>query len=113
MACGVLQTKFEAGRLRVGARNISIDFIESYFPGPTMGDFDRPILDKTGLSGNFDFTLEWTPEELNLNGAKAALDPNGPTFFEALKDQLGLKLVSTTGTVQTLIIDHIEQPSPN
>ena len=112
-ACGVLKTNFESGRLRVGARNVSIDFIESYFPGPTTGNFDRPVLDKTGLSGDFDFTLEWTPEELNLNGAKAALDPNGPTFFEALKDQLGLRLVSTTGAIQNLIIDHIEQPSPN
>ena len=112
-ACGVLQTKFESGRLRVGARNVSIDFIESYFPGRSMGNFDRPVVDKTGLSGNFDFILEWVPEELNLNGAKVAVDPNGPSFLEALKDQLGLKLTSTTAAVQTLIVDHLEQPSQN
>jgi len=110
-ACGVLQTRFQSGRLSVGARNVSIDFIESYFPSRTMGNFDRPVMDQTGLTGNFDFTLEWTPEDLNLNGAKVALDPNGPTFLEALKDQLGLKLVSTFGSGQDLTIEHIEHPS--
>ena len=111
--CGVLQTKFESGRLQVSARDVSPEFIESYFPGRTMGNFDRPVLDQTGLIGNFDFTLGWTPEELNLNGAKAALDPNGPTFLEALKEQLGFKLVATTGAVTRLILDRIEQPSEN
>jgi uncharacterized protein (TIGR03435 family) len=45
--------------------------------------------------------------------ADTQLDLTGPTFFEALKDQLGLKLKPTRAPIQILVIDHVEQPSPN
>ena len=73
------------------------------------------MLDQTGLGGAFDFTLDWTPQ---LNGPTAPgstfqPDESGPTFLEALKEQLGLKLESQTGPVDVLVIDHVEQPSEN
>jgi uncharacterized protein (TIGR03435 family) len=73
--------------------------------------FDRPILDKTGLSGNFDFSLEFTPEFRSPQNFQP--DPSGPTFPEALNEQLGLKLESQTGPVEVLVIDHVEEPSSN
>lgn len=77
-------------------------------PGQTI---DRPVLDKTGLSGAFDFSIEYIPEgSVNPN---EQYDENGPHFLEALEEQLGLKLVRSTGPIDVLVIDHIEQPTPN
>jgi uncharacterized protein (TIGR03435 family) len=102
------------GRVRTGARNVTIQIIADQFPGLGNG-VDRPVVDQTGLIGKFDFWLEWTPE---LNGpvppgSTFQPDPTGPTFQEALKQQLGLKLNSQTGPVDVLVIDRIEEPSPN
>lgn len=66
----------------------------------------RIVVDKTGLGGSYDFTLQWAPE-----GADPS-DPR-PSFFTALEEQLGLKLVSSTAPVDILVIDHIERPSAN
>ena len=69
------------------------------------------MLNQTDLSGNFHFALEWTPEPpSNVNFQP---DLFGPTFLEALKDQLGLKLMPQTGPVNVLVIDHVEEPSGN
>ncbi len=76
---------------------------------------DRSVIDRTGLSGTFDFSLEWT-QQLQFVGPPPPdfqPDPNGPTLQEALQKQLGLKLVSQTGPVDVLVIDHVEQPSEN
>ncbi len=68
----------------------------------------RKIVDKTGLGGrSFDFEIEWTPDR-----AVTADDP-GISIFAALEEQLGLKLVPSKGTVDRLVIDHIERPTPN
>ena len=79
----------------------------------------RPVVDNTGLSGDYDITLDWTPDEGRAfnsasNGSQsAALPPDviGTSIFTAIQDQLGLKLRSTEGPVQVLVIDHIELPS--
>lgn len=71
----------------------------------------RLIVDKTGLGDKkFDFELKWTPDNQPIedNSADAA-----PWLFTALQEQLGLKLVSSKGPVQVLVIDHMERPSPN
>ena len=78
-------------------------------------DLGRPVLDQTGLSGTFDFAIEWTPQ---LSGPLPPStdfqpDPDGPTFLQALQEQLGLKLEPTTGPIDAFVIDHIEEPSPN
>jgi uncharacterized protein (TIGR03435 family) len=77
----------------------------------------RVVLDKTGLSGVFDFDLTWTPDRPFQAPSDAPplppIDPNGPSIFTAVQDQLGLKLESTKGPVAVLVIDHAEQPTPD
>jgi len=68
----------------------------------------RPVVDNTGLTGKYDFTLEYTPF------SRAAADESGrPPIFTALVEQLGLKLVPSKQPVEVLVIDSIEQPSEN
>jgi uncharacterized protein (TIGR03435 family) len=69
----------------------------------------RPVLDKTGIRGGFDFTLdlEWT---LDANGKR---DPTGYPIFEAIQEQLGLKLESQKAPMEFFVIDHAEQPTAN
>jgi uncharacterized protein (TIGR03435 family) len=79
------------------------------------------VLDKTGLTSSYDFTLSWTPDEsekkmlkVKGGGGKAASTPGnatGPSLFTALQTQTGLKLLSTKGPVEVLVIDHAEKPT--
>jgi len=77
----------------------------------------RVVLDKTDLTGNYDFELTYAPEALGiggpplLNGGPAPVDPNLPNLFTALQEQLGLKLDSQRGPVDVVVIDRIEQPT--
>jgi uncharacterized protein (TIGR03435 family) len=77
----------------------------------------RPVQDRTGLTGNFDFTLAWSPQARPLAAPDPARPPfvetSGPTLFDALEQQLGLKLMSTTAPVEVVVIDHIERPTPD
>jgi uncharacterized protein (TIGR03435 family) len=82
---------------------------------------NRVVLDRTGLSGNFDIDLTWTPDQNQMpQGAPPPgapdlppIDPNGPSIFTAVQEQLGLKLESTKGPVEVLVIDHVERPTEN
>jgi uncharacterized protein (TIGR03435 family) len=81
------------------------------------------VIDKTGLTGKYDFTLTWTPEEgsgpmfkgTDGGGSRPepAPDASGPSLFTALQEQLGLKLQSAKGPVETLVVDHVEMPTEN
>jgi uncharacterized protein (TIGR03435 family) len=71
---------------------------------------DRPVIDKTRLTVPFDVHLEWTPEETAADGPT---DIPGPSIFTAVQEQLGLKLESQKGPVNTLVIDYIEKPGEN
>jgi uncharacterized protein (TIGR03435 family) len=77
----------------------------------------RTVLDKTGLKGNYDLTLNWAPEEnpavFNTGADTTPSDSSGPSIFTALQEQLGLKLESQKAPVEILIIDHVERPSEN
>ena len=79
----------------------------------------RPVQDQTKLSGSFNFVLRWTPDEWVTSDGRARLlngsplDISWPSFFSAIRQQLGLKLESKRGTVKTLVIDHAENPSEN
>lgn len=84
------------------------------------GQLGRPVLDRTGLKGAFDFNLEWTPDVAQANvsppsstNATSPSDSSGPSIFTALQEQLGLKLESAKGPVEVLVIDHVELPSLN
>jgi uncharacterized protein (TIGR03435 family) len=83
---------------------------------------DRPILDRTGFTGEFDLNLTFTPDKALLgflrsgypgdpSGTKLPTDPNLPNIFAALDEQLGLKLVSAKSPVEVLVIDHAERPT--
>jgi uncharacterized protein (TIGR03435 family) len=75
------------------------------------------ILDNTGLTGKYDFTLQWTPDERTGPGSSrsddAPPDSSGPSIFTAIQEQLGLKLESRKVPVEVLVIDHVEPPSEN
>jgi len=72
-------------------------------------ELKRPVVDKTGLTGKYDLSLEWTPDNTLADSPLAG----GPSIFTAVQEQLGLKLTSTHGPVKTLVIDHVEKPSAN
>lgn len=74
----------------------------------------RVVVNQTGLSGRYDLSLRWTPDDAPPPMLNGAPDPNAPPgLFTALQEQLGLKLEPAKGPVEVLVIDHIEQPSPN
>jgi uncharacterized protein (TIGR03435 family) len=114
--CGAIErslAKCPSGRYCWGGRNLSLAVIATMFLQCCSPDFDRPILDKTGLKGNFDFAIEWSSTSLEGPGSTFRPDPAAPTIVEAMKDQLGFKLVPETGSIDVLVVDHIEEPSPN
>ena len=76
---------------------------------------DRPVLDRTGFSGRYDFDLEWRPDDTQFGGIVPPGGPDEPKpdLFAALQQQLGLKLEATRGPVETLVIDRVERPSAN
>jgi uncharacterized protein (TIGR03435 family) len=84
------------------------------------GRVNRVVVDRTGITGTFDLDLNWTPDQMPQPppgalppGAPALppIDPNGPSIFTAVQEQLGLKLESTEGPVDVLVIDRVEPPT--
>jgi uncharacterized protein (TIGR03435 family) len=69
----------------------------------------RPVIDKTGLDGNYDLTLQWTPD-----GAPVSTDDNAPpSIYTAVQEQLGLKLQPAKAPVEVLVVDHAAMPTEN
>ena len=114
--CGTISNGF--GRLTLIAQPIAV---MAQFLAPSV---NRVVVDRTGLTGSYDVDLTWTPDRLpprppgappdqpiRVNGQE--IDPNGPSIFTAVREQLGLKLESGRGSVPVLAIDHVEQPSPD
>ena len=80
----------------------------------------RTVVNKTGLAGNYDFTLQWTSDEsrASTGGQQGTENPpapnsSGPSLFTAIQEQLGLKLESQKSSVEILVIDHVEKASEN
>lgn len=90
--------------LHIDATNITIQQAVESQIAPYTG---RPTFEKTGLTGHYDFTLEWLNDPVNAAGSDL------PTLSSALQEQLGLKLESTTAPFDTIVIDHAEKPSEN
>ena len=78
---------------------------------------DRPVVDRTNLTGGFDLELEWMPHMPVSAAAQGILDrlpdPDRPSIFTAVQEQLGLRLVPGMAPLEVLVIDHVERPSEN
>jgi uncharacterized protein (TIGR03435 family) len=95
----------------------------------TIGDFvnfmtrnvklDRPMIDRTGITGRYDFTLDWTPDDSQFGGTGGKLTPPTespstlPSLYTAMQEQLGLRLEATKAAADVLVIDRVEKPSEN
>lgn len=109
MECGMM---IGPGRLNAGGMAMS-NLATAL--APQVG---RIIIDRTDLTGNYDFELTYAPEALGagggpplINGGPVPVDPNAPTLFTALQEQLGLKLDAQRGPVDVVVIDRLEQPA--
>ena len=100
--------------LHLPGRNATMAELASVFQRAAL---DRPVIDKTGLSGRYDFDLEFTPDESQFGGAFGKRPGNDdsakPGLFAAIQQQLGLRLEATRGPVEALVVDHVERPSDN
>lgn len=95
------------GEGRLTASGMSMSSLAGRLSGPIF-NLARPVVDMTGISGAYDFTLRWTPD-----GATAATDA-APSIFTAIEEQLGLKLEKRELMVDVVVVDHVERvPSGN
>jgi uncharacterized protein (TIGR03435 family) len=100
----------------LGLGNLDVQGTNITAAGVTLSDLamnlsfplDRTVINKTGLTGRYDFQLRWTAE-----GAGTGATDAPPDLFTAMQEQLGLKLQAPKGPVATLVIDHVEQPTDN
>ena len=111
---GGCQMMITPGRLQVAGQPIA------NIVTPLANQLGRPVIDKTGLTGGYDFTLSWLPD--GGRGIPAGplppgapelppIDPNAPSLFTALQEQLGLKLEAARGPVEVIVIDSVQQPT--
>jgi uncharacterized protein (TIGR03435 family) len=88
------------------AKKVSMKAFAEGYLSSRMG---RAVLDQTGLSGNFNFKLEFVPDQ----SGPGATDLKGPTFLDALEEELGLKLEPRKAPVNVLVVEHVERPGAN
>jgi uncharacterized protein (TIGR03435 family) len=107
-----------SGCTRMGVCSFQNDPLE-HFAHWLQLVLDKPVIDKTGLTGNFDFSLTWTPDESQFGSMGIRVpppvdNPNAPPgLFSAIQEQLGLKLEPQKTSAEVLVIDHVERPSEN
>jgi uncharacterized protein (TIGR03435 family) len=111
--CGM--STWRVGSLRhIRMINVTMEQIAGLLDGAVtiLGDMgQRTLVDQTGFTGRYDLNLEFLPERIGSSSSDA--DAFGPSVVEALKSQLGLRLVKQTAPVNVYVVDHIERPSPN
>jgi len=95
------------GQGQIVAVKVTLDQLAQYLSNKAWGDTDRPVVNQTGLTGQYDFKFEWTPASSRDDTATA------PALFTALQEQLGLKLDPQKGPVKVMVIDSAELPSEN
>jgi uncharacterized protein (TIGR03435 family) len=110
--CNNLTVNGTPGKMSFVGQKTTMEHFVANLGSASARNLDRPIVDRTGLTGTFDFSLEFAS---GLTASQpGASDPSAPpSIFTALQEQLGLKLVPETGPVDVLVIDHVEQPSEN
>ena len=76
---------------------------------------ERPVVDQTGLTGRYDITLTWTPDELSASEGASHPDTSNalPGLYTAFEEQLGLKLLAVRARTDVLVVDHVELPTPD
>ena len=90
-----------------------------FFLQRISAQLERPILDRTGLTGEYDIDLHWTPERQTMSPATSqangepATEINDPAVATALDEQLGLRLERTKGPIEALVIQAVERPGTN
>lgn len=113
--CGgiVAMTPKFPGCMAMGARNIPIKLFADSIA--ELGQLDRPVEDQTGLAGTYDFRLDWMPRSNDAAPPDASLplEDSGPSIFEALSKQMGLKLQAKKGLIEEFVVDHIDHPTAN
>jgi bla regulator protein blaR1 len=115
--CGIYAMHRDAdGSSQLGSRNTTMSLIAAMLP--TLGALGKPVVDQSGLTGNYDISVKFSMEATRnaMNAASTppgAEPPAGITFMDAVREQLGLKLEPSKGPVQMLVIDHIERPTEN
>ncbi len=99
-------------RIVMPARNATMNDFASLLQRAIL---DRPVVDMTGLSGRYDFSLEWAPDETQFGGEipAAPADAQSPPLFKAVQEQLGLKLEPRKGPVSAIVVDGVDHPSAN
>jgi bla regulator protein blaR1 len=96
------QSKQDARHMMMGRGELNGDGVPfEMLVSNLSSQLGRPVIDRTGLTGHYDFKLQWI------------LDPNGPSIFTAIQEQLGLRLESQKGPVDILVIDRVGKPSEN
>jgi uncharacterized protein (TIGR03435 family) len=110
--CGVIaHVPSSAPGQHYGGRAVPISLFATSVPTMTgLAVIPRPVVDQTGLSGLYDFTLTWVH---NSTGEDAAIADNTTAFHEALKAQLGLELKRSHAPMSFIIVDHVERPTEN
>jgi uncharacterized protein (TIGR03435 family) len=104
-----------AGQIRLTATAVTVDDLADYLM-TNVRKLDSPVLNRTGIEGVFDFTLEWVPEKpLTLNGNVAGGEnAAGVSIYTAVEQQLGLKLKAEKAPVKSLVVERAEKtPAPN
>jgi uncharacterized protein (TIGR03435 family) len=119
--CGVYSLSRNAdGNTQWGSRNTTLALVAASIP--SLGALGSPVVDQTGLTGNYDISVEFSMEATRnaMRATSASASPDaaaesqpGIAFLDAVREQLGLKLESTQAPVQMLVVDHIEPPSEN
>ncbi|MGD0125306.1 MAG: TIGR03435 family protein [Terriglobia bacterium] len=110
------------GRGELNGQGVGLGFLASVL----SQQLGRQVLDQTGLKGNYDLALKWTPDQgegMMMGGPPPGGGPppdgapppdaSGPSIFTALQEQLGLRLEATKAPADVLTIDHVEKPSEN
>jgi uncharacterized protein (TIGR03435 family) len=108
--CGTLQ--FGPGSFTARGAPLSM-LTESLANRTPITGIDRIVLDRTGLTERYDYELKWAPVGRNGGPAPVATDPDRPSIFTALQEQLGLKLEAQRAPIEVLVVDHAEMPSEN
>jgi uncharacterized protein (TIGR03435 family) len=101
------------GRGKLEAEGTTMPYVATVLENQVQ----RKVVDRTGLTGAYDFTLTWTPDQPgNVEAGGVALpagDESAPSIFTAVQEQLGLKLEASKGPVDVIVVDQIEKPEAN